>query len=511
MELQGCQWIAGEASREGAERFRAVEATTGESLGLDVFEATDSEIDRAVEAAARAHRARALDDTEVRARLLEAIAEGIETLGDPLIERAGLETALPTARLVGERGRTCGQLRLFAAHLRSGGGLAPKIEPAEPERQPLPKPDLRTVRRPVGPVAVFGASNFPLAFSVAGGDTASALAAGCPVVVKAHPYHPGTSELVGRVIVEAVAALGLDPGVFSLVQGASHRVGTRLVGHPALRAVGFTGSLVGGKALFDLAAARPRPIPVYAEMGSVNPVFLLPGALAERGEALAEGLVTSVTLGVGQFCTNPGLLVALEGEAIEALAGALAEGLDVAEPGTMLHPNIRRAYDAGLTRLAAVQGVEPLGSVASNGDGPGHTPAVLHRTDAKTLLAHSELAEEVFGPSTLLVTCRDDAELLAVAEALEGQLTATLHATTADLERWPSLVSVLEDVAGRLVFGGFPTGVEVCHAMHHGGPFPATTHAASTSVGTVAMDRFTRPVCYQDAPPSALPAELVDS
>jgi alpha-ketoglutaric semialdehyde dehydrogenase len=470
-------------------------------------DATLEAVDLAV-AAARAAFPVFAASRERRAVLLEAIAAKLEGLGDSLLAAAHEESALPLARLAGERGRTTGQLRLFATVVRDGAYLGRRHDPADPGRQPLPRPELRRMLRPLGPVAVFGASNFPLAFSVAGGDTAAALAAGCPVIHKAHPAHPRTAALAGAAIAEAVAEAGLPAGVFTLLFGNGHEVGQWLAVHPDLKAIAFTGSLRGGRALFDLAAARQHPIPVYAEMGSTNPVFLLPGALAERGLQIAAGLAGSVTMGVGQFCTNPGLVFLPAGADGEALLGALAEKLEATEPGTMLYLALGESYRAGLARHAALPGVARRGT-----SGPGGTrevKPVLLSTDAATFAAHPSLQEEVFGPATLAVVCRDAAEMTRLAAGLEGQLTATVHAAAngADNEAAATLLEILADKAGRLIWNGFPTGVEVAAAMQHGGPYPATTDSRTTSVGTAAIDRFLRPVAYQDVPEDLLPADL---
>ena len=508
--FEGNHWIAGTATPGDGASFRAIDPTSGETIGPDYPEATVEQVDQAVRRAQQAHRTQRTLPREAWADLLDAIASGLEAAGDPLLERAHRETGLPLARLTGERGRTTAQLRSFAEAVREGSWLEARIDRADPGRTPIPKPDVRSLRRPLGPVVVFGASNFPLAFSVAGGDTASALAAGCPVVVKAHPAHPGTSELVGRVISEAVAQVGMDPGTFSLLHGQGHEVGIALVEHPGVRAVGFTGSLAGGKALFDLAQARPRPIPVFAEMGSTNPVFLLPGAVSEGGDSLADALAGSITLGVGQFCTNPGLLLAVAGPDTEALADGLARRLGTIPEGTLLHPGIRRAYDGGAERLASTPGVRRR-TPDDLPSGPCGARPALFECSADTLRAHPQLAEEVFGPSTLLVVADDLADLAELSVRLEGQLTVTIQGTAEDLEAAGSLVDGLEDLAGRVLFGGLPTGVEVCPAMVHGGPYPATTASASTSVGLAAMQRFSRPVCFQDAPQELLPAELRDA
>jgi NADP-dependent aldehyde dehydrogenase len=397
---------------------------------------------------------------------------------------------------------------MFAALVRDGSWVDARIDRALPQRTPLPKPDIRRMLVPIGPVAVFGASNFPLAFSVAGGDTASALAAGCPVVVKAHPAHPATSELAARAIMAAAEASGIPRGVFSLLQSTRNDVARAVVQHPQVKAVGFTGSLRAGRALFDAAAARPEPIPVYAEMGSVNPVFILPGAIAERGAAIATGLKDAVTLGVGQFCTNPGLTIGIGEARFDDLVNQLEAGMRNAPPGPMLTPAICRSYDAGVVRLSGIEGVTT--SRSSGTAQESHGVPSLFVTRAAVFLEHHEIGEEVFGPSTVVIRCDSHEELYRVAAQLEGQLTATIHGTPADLAEHASLVSILENKAGRLIVNGFPTGVEVCPSMQHGGPYPATTDARSTSVGTAAINRFVRPVAYQGFPQLLLPPELRD-
>jgi NADP-dependent aldehyde dehydrogenase len=384
-----------------------------------------------------------------------------------------------------------------------------RIDRALPDRKPLPRPDIRRMLIPIGPVAVFGASNFPLAFSVAGGDTASALAAGCPVVVKGHPAHPATSEIAARAVIEAAAATGMPAGVFSLVQSTRNEVAIALVQHRHTKAVGFTGSLRAGRALFDAAAERPDPIPVYAEMGSINPVVLLPGALAERAEAIADGFAASVTLGVGQFCTNPGVAIGVAGEAFDRFVRRLDVLIRQAPPGTMLYPALLDSYEAGVRRLSAVAGTTMVRSAVEAAPASCARPSMFDTT-AQTFLRHRELADEVFGPSTVVVRCDSRDELSAVAASLDGQLTATLHGTPADLAEHAWLVSTLEQKAGRLIVNGFPTGVEVCASMQHGGPYPATTDSRSTSVGTAAIYRFARPVAYQNFPQPSLPPELQD-
>jgi alpha-ketoglutaric semialdehyde dehydrogenase len=397
---------------------------------------------------------------------------------------------------------------MFASLVREGSWVDARIDRALPGRTP-PKPDIRRMLVPIGPVAVFGASNFPLAFSVAGGDTASALAAGCPVVVKAHPAHPATSEIAARAIIAAADALGIPSGVFSLLHSTRNDVARALVQHPLVKAVGFTGSLHAGRALFDAAASRPEPIPVYAEMGSVNPVFVLPGALAERAASIAEGMKDSVTLGVGQFCTNPGLTIGVGDPRFDTFVQQLDALMRTAPSGTMLTMSICRSYEAGVLRLGGIDGVATTRSSARAQE-PQALPA-LFVTEAEVLLRHRDIGEEVFGPSTVVVRCGSREELEAVARQLDGQLTATIHGTPDDLVEYVSLVSILEQKAGRLIVNGFPTGVEVCPSMQHGGPYPATTDSRSTSVGTAAINRFARPVAYQNFPQSLLPADLRDA
>ena len=486
----------------------AVDGTFTAGGALATFEeASNTLVDRAVEAAGGAFEEFRRLPAEARAAFLESIAAGVEA-SDELIDAARIETSLPGPRLTGERARTAGQLRMFATLVREGSWVDARIDGALPERTPIPRPDIRRMLVPLGPVAVFGASNFPLAFSVAGGDTASALAAGCPVVVKAHPAHPATSEVAARVILDAANASGMPAGVVSLLQSTRNDVARALVQHPGIKAVGFTGSLRAGRALFDAAASRPEPIPVYAEMGSVNPMFILPRAAAERAAAIANGLKESVTLGVGQFCTNPGLTIGMGDPGFDDVVGQLEVLMRDAVPGTMLTPAICGAYQSGALRLSGIDGVSTTRSSATVQDSQG-VPA-LFVTRAEVFLAQHELREELFGPSTVVVRCGSRDEVYRVAQQLDGQLTATIHGTAADLEEYAPLVSILENKAGRLIINGFPTGVEVCPSMQHGGPYPATTDSRSTSVGTAAIHRFVRPVAYQNFPPSLLPVELQD-
>lgn len=510
MELNGRNLIGQTVSVEGSRTFTGVDPTRNEQLEPPYHEATKAEIDRAMQLAESAFDAYRATTAEQKAAFLREIADRIEGLGDALIERANAETALGAARLQGERERTTNQLRMFASLIEEGSWVDACIDHAIPDRTPAPKPDLRRMLIPVGPVVVFGASNFPFAFSVAGGDTASALAAGCPVVVKAHPAHPGTSELVGRAVLEAAQAVGMPEGVFSLLHGPSPETGLALVEHPFTKAVGFTGSLRAGRALFNAAAGRPEPIPVYAEMGSINPVFVLPQAAEERGDAIAEGLHQSFTLGVGQFCTNPGLIVGTDGST-KRLLDKMVEKTKETPAGVMLYEGIAKSFRSGLEALQAVQGVGVAACASQAGElSTTQAVATVLTTDAKNFLEHEELSQEVFGPATLVVESSSREELLDVAQRLEGHLTATVHGTEEDLAAYGDLVRILERKVGRLLFNGLPTGVEVCPSMQHGGPYPATTDVRSTSVGTAAIYRFARPICYQDFPQESLPLELQD-
>jgi NADP-dependent aldehyde dehydrogenase len=506
MSIQGVHLIAGEEI-EGEGTLRAINPVSGVELEPTFAEATAENIDAAVSAALSVHESRSVADPEQRARLLEAAAERIEALGSEITDRGMQETGLPQARFEGERGRTCHQLRLFASVVREGPFQKPVIETALPDRQPIPRPDLRLGMRAIGPVAVFGASNFPLAFGVAGGDTASAWAAGCPVVAKGHPAHPGVCELVGRALQEAVRDVGFPAGMFSLLQGASFDVGTQLVQHPGIRAVAFTGSRAGGIALWRLARDREVPVEVFAEMGSANPVFVLPEAMQTRRQEIAEGLAASVRLGVGQFCTCPGIVVIVSDENASAFRDELSQSLCSEPAGTMLHLGIQQGYRDAVEQLVSRGGVEVI-ERGPTGDGTCAAGASLLRVDFASFIEDPAMQSEVFGPGALLVECNSSEEFLEVARVLEGQLTATVHASEAELAQMKPLLHLLEDRAGRLVFNSFPTGVEVGEAMQHGGPWPATTDSRWTSVGSAAMDRFLRPVCWQGFPDDALPDEL---
>jgi NADP-dependent aldehyde dehydrogenase len=512
LNLQGLSILGYNRVKPSGSPTPAINPATGAALSPGFFWATVEEVDRAAALAARAFAAYSQWPSKRRASLLRRIADLFEANSAAIIERANLETALPVGRLQGETARTCGQLRMFASLIEEGWWLDARIDHGDPARKPLPKPDVRSMLVPLGPVAVFSSSNFPLAFSVAGGDTASALAAGCPVIVKPHQGHLGTSELVGMVASQAAQECGAPEGTFSLLYGPGRETGMALVKHPLIKAVGFTGSRAGGRALMDAAAARPEPIPVYAEMGSINPVFFLPGALRQSAEALAAGLHASVTLGVGQFCTNPGLAFVETGTPAQPFLQKLENLIGATPPGTMLTPSITAEYRAGIERFSKVPGVRcTAGQPAATSAQANAGGSALFVTDAPTFLRTPGLMDEVFGPSTLVVQCSSREELLSAAEKLEGQLTATIHGTEEDFAANKDLVAILQTKAGRLVCNGFPTGVEVCHAMTHGGPYPATADGRSTSVGTRAIQRFVRPVCFQNFPDAALPDELKES
>jgi alpha-ketoglutaric semialdehyde dehydrogenase len=508
MKLQGNSFIQGASHKGDGSSFYATNPATGEKLEAQFVSATQEDVVLAAEAAENAFGIFSEISSSARAVFLRTIATGLEEAADELIDRAHLETALPRVRLTGEVQRTSNQLRLFADVVEEGSWTRACIDTALPERKPIPRPDIRSMLRPLGPVAVFGASNFPLAFSVAGGDTASAFAAGNPVIVKAHPAHPGTSEIAGRVIVESVASCGLPPGVFSLLFDAGIEVGRSLVQHPLIKAVGFTGSHAAGRALMKLAAERPHPIPCFTEMSSTNPVFILPGALSERGAQIASGLHGSFTLGAGQFCTKPGLVFLPQHEQAIVLVRELRELATGTAAFTMLTSNIAATYSNALSKRKADN------RVRSNADsaalGPYGTKTEISEIDVDTFHGEPEFGEEIFGPSMLVVHCGERAAMMQAAEALQGQLTATLFGTDLDLEEYRDLIQVLERKAGRVLINGFPTGVEVSHAMVHGGPYPATSDSRFTSVGSQSMLRFARPVCYQGFPQLLLPPELQD-
>ena len=511
MTIHGQNIIGFSQSAEGQQTFHGFNPRAGSPLEPAFFEASADEVDRALELAAEAVVVLRSLSAEKRAEFLLAVRAEILALGDALVERAAQESGLDIGRLQGERDRTTNQLKLFADIVTEGSWVDARIDTPLPERKPLPRPDLRRMLRPVGPVAVFGASNFPLAFSLAGGDTAAALAAGNPVVVKGHPSHPGTSELVASAIVQAVKAQGLPEGTFSLLNGTSPEVSLAVVRHRATRAVAFTGSERAGRALFNAAASRPEPIPVYAETGSVNPLFVLPSAIDGKAEALAEALFKSVTLGVGQFCTCPGLVFGVNSGDLQAFVKKLGECFEQSAPGTMLNSGVAKGYAERFGSAARVKTVAAFKSArAADVQHTEGQPGVIV-TDAATWRSNETLHEEIFGPATVVVICTSASEMMDCAQHLAGTLTATLHGSAEELADNPALIDLLSRKAGRVIFNGFPTGVEVGYAMNHGGPYPATTDEKFTSVGSAAILRFARPVCYQNFPESLLPAELRDA
>lgn len=508
MKITGQNIIGYTSSATGTATFQGTNPATGELLPGAFHQATANEANEIAVKAAAAFKIYSQKSGEEKAIFLEAIAEEIMALGEDLINRAIAETGLPAARLTGERGRTTGQLKLFAQLLREGSWVDARIDTAIPDRQPLPKPDLRSMMIAVGPVMVFGASNFPFAYSAAGGDTASALAAGCPVIVKAHPSHPGTDEMVSHAIISAAKKTNMPDGVYSMLF-SDEKTAIQLVTDPAVKAIGFTGSRKGGMAIFNAAVNRAEPIPVYAEMSAVNPVILMPDAVAANANGIAQGLVTSVTMGVGQFCTNPGLVFMVNDDNAAGFLNTLSEGFKNAIPGTMLSANICANYYSGVDKLKNTAAVTALAhsNTAADAAKTEALPYVFTVTQ-KDFIANKQLSHEVFGPATLVVLCNNVDEIGDILKDMEGQLTATVHATGADEKQIQPVIDLMKEKAGRVIFGGFPTGVEVCDAMVHGGPFPSTTDGRSTSVGTAALLRFVRPVAYQNFPAHLLPDAL---
>lgn len=504
--------IAGHWQPGDGEVFHAHDPRHAESLAPPFRSASKAQMDRALAAAEEAAPLLRASSVAERAQFLNACADEIMALGDALLDRVSLETGYPKIRSEAERARTCAQLRMFADYILTGRYLDIRIDHAQPERKPQPRPDLRYSNQALGPVVVFGASNFPLAYSVAGGDTASALAAGCPVIVKGHPSHPGTCELVARALDRAVKRCAMPAGTFSLINGIDNDVGAYLVQAAQVKAVGFTGSFAGGTALFKLANQRPEPIPVFAEMGSINPIFLLDEALATDAETIANNFVGSLTLGTGQFCVNPGLVVAVQGPGLERFLARAAAAIGEVPEGVMLNSAICSGYHKGANALADSEGVTVVakGQVGHSETGYfGQTQLLI--TSAETFLANPSMQDEVFGPSSLVIRCSSIAELINIAQGIKGQLTVSLHASETELANYAELAAVLATKAGRVVINGFPTGVEVVPSMVHGGPFPATTDSRFTSVGTAAIKRFVRPVCWQNYPQALLPEALQDS
>jgi len=493
MKLSGKQLLGNTWSQKGQRTFQGLQASNGESIDQIFYEATLEEVDEAMRLAKNAFAPYRQLSHAKRAEFLMAISEEIVALGDSLIQMACLETGLPEARITGERGRTTGQIKAFADYIL-GYWTRDIHDPAQADRQPIAKPDLFQKNIPLGPTVVFGASNFPLAFSVAGGDTMSALAAGCPVVFKAHPAHPNTCEMVGLAIQQAAQKTKMPEGVFSMVHAVSNDIGGYLVQHPTCQALAFTGSYRGGKALYDLAVRRPIPIPVYAEMGSINPVVLLPEKLKNNTDSLADAFSQSVCLGVGQFCTNPGLLLILKEN--DGFLENLAQKLDQIALGTFLTPGIKKAFISGCEHLSKQAGVQTVTT-------KGIPAPTLFAASTHSARKNPAILEEVFGPSTLAIVADDMEDLIAFIGDLPGQLTATIHGESQELH--PDLIDALSQKVGRILLNGFPTGVEVSKAMVHGGPFPSTTDSRSTSVGTQAIYRFTRPICYQNFPAELIP------
>jgi len=507
--MNGKNIIAGTYSEINEKSLKAVNPATGLTLEGDFFKASQSLVDDALTSATSAFQVYRNLNKDLKAAFLNAIADEITAIGEELVNRASAESGLPLARLQGELGRTTGQLRLFANVVTEGSWVDAIIDTALPERQPLPRPDIRRMLIPIGPVVVFGASNFPLAFSVAGGDTASALAAGCPVVVKAHPAHLGTSALVGGAIVKAAEKTGMPKGIFSLLYDDGYTVGAALVQHPLTKAVTFTGSFKGGMALVNLAQQREQPIPVFAEMGSINPVIFLPQAIENQAEELAKKYAASITLGAGQFCTNPGLLLAVQSPELEKFKTVLKEAIAVIPSATMLTEGIAQNYSKLSAGIVSEGGVALLSaSTVKNNELQNQSEAKIAQVSASDFIRNPKLREEIFGPYSLLVVAQNIAELENAVEVLEGQLTATLMADKQELQNYQALINKLTDKTGRIILNGVPTGVEVCAAMQHGGPFPATNDSRFTSVGATAINRFARPLAYQDWEQGLLPDEL---
>jgi len=506
MDLTGHNYIAGVTSAEGVETFYSVDPRSKQTADLPFHNATAAEVDRAVEAAVAAFGEIRNYSSEKIAAFLDEIAEQIEALGDELLDTADRETGLGLPRLTGERARTTGQFRAFAALLRDGSYLRPIINSEQPDQ-----PSIRQMQFPVGPVAIFAASNFPFAFAVAGGDTASALAAGCPVVVKAHPGHPATSEMFAGAFKSAIAAQGFPAGTFSMLQGSGIDVGQWLVAHDGIEAVGFTGSLRGGRAIYDAAARRPRPVPVYAEMGSINPVVITGAALAKRADDIADGLVASITMGTGQFCTNPGLVLLQDSPAAQDFIAAVTEKMSAAPAGVLLNETIARGLESAVGQTMTNPDISVLtgGEAIADSDYFCFSNTVM-RTSAAAIRADDRLQVEHFGPVTLFVVCEDADDLRATVDALEGNLTSTIHAEAEELEDISDLLHQLREKAGRVIWNGFPTGVAVVQAMQHGGPYPATTAPGTTSVGMNAIYRFMRPIAFQNVPDALLPDPLKD-
>lgn len=505
--ITGKNYIGNTLSALGSKTYTTFNPQKNTKNTIVFTEATSDEINDAAVLASKAFQTYSKKSGKEKAAFLRVIAKEIEALGEKLIEVYTSESGLPTGRAMGERGRTVGQLRAFAAHLEEGSWVSASIDTAQPNRQPIPKVDLRKMLVPLGPIVVFGASNFPLAFSTAGGDTAAALAAGCPVLVKSHPMHAGTGELVASAIIKAAQNTGMPNGVFSNLNSSGIEVGQKLVQHPVVKGVGFTGSIKGGRALFDLAANRPEPIPVFAEMGSVNPVVILPEALQEKASEWAKTYAGSITLGAGQFCTNPGLLLAIKSDQLHQFSQVLAEEIVKVEPSCMLHPAIVGAYESNKANVVSQNGIEVLAGYSQEVKG-NYGRQIVSKVDGKTFLENPSLHQEVFGPFSLLVECEDKQQLEQVVKQLEGQLTGTIIGEGEDVFNHKNVTSALQDRVGRIIFNGVPTGVEVCPSMQHGGPYPASTDARFTAVGVDSIRRWVRPFSFQSWPNNLLPDAL---
>ena len=505
--ITGKNYIGNQLSANGNKTYTTFNPQTNKENTNVFTEASSEEINDAANLASNAFQVYSKKSGKEKAAFLRAIAEEIENLGEDLLTVYSSESGLPAGRAMGERGRTLGQLRAFAAHVEEGSWVEATIDTAQPERKPMPKGDLRKMNIGLGPIVVFGASNFPLAFSTAGGDTAAALAAGCPVIVKSHPMHAGTGEMVASAVIKAAEKTGMPNGVFSNLNSSGIEVGQALVKHPNVKGVGFTGSIRGGRALFDLAATRPEPIPVFAEMGSINPVVFLPEALNKEANTWAKTYAGSITLGAGQFCTNPGLLLGIKGEGLNTFAQTLAEEIVKVEPSCMLHPNIVGAYESSKAKAVSQSGIEVLADYNGSSNA-NFGRQIVSKVSGKTFLENPTLHHEVFGPFSLLVESENEAQLEQILNKLEGQLTGTIVATDSEIEKNTNIVSALQNRVGRIIFNGVPTGVEVCPSMLHGGPYPASTDARFTAVGVDSIKRWVRPFSFQSWPNSLLPNEL---
>lgn len=507
--ITGKNYIGNRLSGEGTVTYKTFNPVTNTENENIFYEATASEIDAAVALASKAFQEFRFVSGQRKAAFLNAIADEIMALDDELVQTYCSETGLPEGRAKGERGRTVFQLRSFADLVVEGSWVEASVDHGIPDREPAPKPDLRKMNIPLGPVVVFGASNFPLAYSTAGGDTAAGLAAGCPVIVKSHPMHAGTGELVASAIQKAAQKTGMPDGVFSNLNSSGIEVGVQLVKHPEVKAVGFTGSIRGGRALLDLAAQRPEPIPVFAEMGSINPVVLLPNAIVQRGYELAKTYAGSITLGTGQFCTNPGLLLGIKSEDLSNFINQLGDEISKLQPSVMLHPNIHEAYESNTNNAIQQEAVQVVSSYEDEVK-TNHARQMVVTVEGETFLSNPKLHQEVFGPFSMVVQCENSTQLKEIIASLEGQLTGTIIAGDSELEKYSEVVNALQNRVGRIIFNGVPTGVEVCPSMVHGGPYPASTDSRFTAVGIHSIKRWVRPFSYQNWPNELLPDELKD-